>query len=96
MVLRVGAGGPRAVAHAVIFGEVGRGFGWGDDVVCGESVPSGGEVHGEDVVPVRLHGLENAGPGGFDGGVQTGDVVVERNADAKGLMGWKRRSGRAA
>lgn len=64
-----------AVANAIVFGEVGGGFGRGKDVVGLEGVLGCGEGDGVDCVSEGGEVVYGGAPGGLEGSVEFAQIV---------------------
>lgn len=72
-----------AVPDAVVFRQVGGGFGGSEDVVGREGGFGCRERDVVDGVALVVKRVEGEGPGGPDYGVEFGDEIFNRNADAE-------------
>ena len=75
-----------AVAHAVVAGEVGTGFGGRDDVVAGHGVADVREAHFLERGAFGFHLLEHCLDGGLAFRVETFGEVFLRNANHLALV----------
>lgn len=81
----------RAVSDTVVFGQVGRRLGRGEDIIRRQGMFRGGQGDGDDFVPSRLQKAQGRSPCPTNHWMHFGNVILQWNANppCPRLFFWK-------